>query len=242
MSEVASRSDLPNKQTGSHGQHPDRDPRHDVDGVGAQTRLGVADLSAAFERRVLPLRESLYRHAFRMSRNHDDAEDLLQETMLKAYRGFDSFRPGTNLDAWLHRIMINTCINGYHKKRRQPVHYSIEEFTDQSLAAAYAHCAPMALRSAEDLALDSLPDNDLKTAVQALPWQFRTVVYYADVEGRTCKEIAAIMKTPPGTVMSRLCRGRRQLRRLLVTSANRFREPRDNAGYGITPLSQSATG
>jgi RNA polymerase sigma-70 factor (ECF subfamily) len=179
------------------------------------------DLSTRFERDVVPLREALYRHAFRLSHNHTDAEDLVQETMMKAYGAFHSFRPDSNLKAWLFRILTNTYINGYRSRRRQPALYSTEQVTDQHLAEAYAHCAPTGTRSSEDEALDLLPDNDIKAAMQALPQQFRDVVYYADVQGYRYKEIAAIMKTPTGTVMSRLQRGRQRLRGLLGEGAAR---------------------
>src|SRR6185503_8613115 len=120
---------------------------------------------------------------------------LVQETVMRAYAHFDSFRSGTKLNAWLLRILTNTYINGYRQKRRQPV---------QCLTDAYARSAVSALRSAEDHALDLLPDNDIKAAMQALPAQFREVVYYADVEGFRYKEIAALTNAPRGTVMSRL--------------------------------------
>jgi RNA polymerase sigma-70 factor (ECF subfamily) len=173
------------------------------------------EVSARFEREVVPLRDLLYRRAFRMSHNHADAEDLVQETVKKAYTHFDSFRSGTNLNAWLLRILTNTYINGYRQKRRRPVQYSTEHLTDQYLTEANARSAASALRSAEDHALDLLPDNDIKAAMQALPSQFREVVYYADVEGLRYKEIAALTNTPQGTVMSRLHRGRQRLRTLL---------------------------
>jgi RNA polymerase sigma-70 factor (ECF subfamily) len=180
-----------------------------------QSRSVDAELSARFEREVVPLRDLLYRHAFRMSHNHADAEDLVQETVMRAYAHFDSFRSGTKLNAWLLRILTNTYINGYRQKRRQPVQCSTEHLTDQCLTEANARSAASALRSAEDHALDLLPDNDIKTAMQALPAQFREVVYYADVEGFRYKEIAALTNAPRGTVMSRLHRGRQQLRTLL---------------------------
>ena len=180
-----------------------------------QSRSVDAELSARFEREVVPLRDLLYRHAFRMSHNHADAEDLVQETVLRAYAHFDSFRSGTKLNAWLLRILTNTYINGYRQKRRQPVQCSTEHLTDQCLTEANARSAASALRSAEDHALDLLPDNDIKAAMQALPAQFREVVYYADVEGFRYKEIAALTNAPRGTVMSRLHRGRQQLRTLL---------------------------
>jgi len=172
-------------------------------------------LHTRFEHDVVPLRDLLYRNALRISQNHADAEDLVQETMMKAYILFDSFRSGTNVSAWLLRIPMNTYINGYRKKRRQPVHYSTEEITDQYLTEAHARLAASALQLAEDRALAMLPDSDVKAAMQALPGQFRDAVYYADVEGLRYNEIAALMKTPRGTVMSRLHRGRRQLRTLL---------------------------
>ncbi|MGB6511397.1 sigma-70 family RNA polymerase sigma factor [Mycobacterium sp.] len=180
-----------------------------------QRRPVETELSARFERDAVPLRGVLYRHAFRMSRNHADAEDLVQEAMMKAYAGFHAFRPDTNMQAWLLRILINSYISDYRKKRRQPLQYSTEELTQQRLVQTYTRSAQAGLRSAEDQALDSLPDNDIKSAMQALPQQFRDAVYYADVEGLRYQEIAAIMNTPTGTVASQLHRGRRQLRRLL---------------------------
>ena len=174
-----------------------------------------AELSARFEREVVPLCDLLYRNAFRMSKNHADAEDLVQETVMKAYAHFDSFRSDTNLKAWLVRILTNTYINGYRQKRRRPVQYSTEHLTDQYLTEANARSAASALRSAEDHTLDLLADNDIKAAMQALPAQFREVVYYADVAGLHYKEIAALTNAPHGTVLSRLHRGRQQLRTLL---------------------------
>ena len=180
-----------------------------------QSRSIDAELSARFEREVVPLCDLLYRHAFRLSHNHADAEDLVQETVMRAYAHFDSFRSGTKLNAWLLRILTNAYINGYRQKRRQPVQCSTEHLTDQCLTEANARSAASALRSAEDHALDLLPDNDIKAAMQALPAQFREVVYYADVEGFRYKEIAALTNAPRGTVMSRLHRGRQQLRTML---------------------------
>jgi RNA polymerase sigma-70 factor, ECF subfamily len=180
-----------------------------------QKRSVEAELSERFEREAVPLRELLYRSAFRMSRNHADAEDLVQETMLKAYVNFTSFRRDTNMRAWLFRILINNYITGYRKKRRQPVQYSTEEVAEQRLVDTYTRSEPARWRSAEDQALDMLPNNDIRSAMEALPQQFRDVVYYADVEGLRYQEIAAITNTPTGTVASQLHRGRRQLRRLL---------------------------
>src|ERR1700761_9480815 len=126
-----------------------------------QRRSVEAELRAQFEREAVPLRDALYRRAFRMSRSHVDAEDLVQETMMKAYAGFHSFRRDTNMHAWLSRILINSYISDYRRRRRQPVQYSTDDVTEQRLVDTYPRSAPTVLRSAEDQAIDALPDNDI---------------------------------------------------------------------------------
>ncbi|MDQ0825187.1 RNA polymerase sigma-70 factor (ECF subfamily) [Arthrobacter sp. B2I5] len=171
-----------------------------------------------FERDAMQYVDQLYSAAMRMARNPSDAEDLVQEAYTKAFSAFHQYKPGTNLKAWLYRILTNTYINLYRKRQREPLQSNSDSIEDWQLARAESHTSS-GLRSAEAEALDHLPDSDVKRALQDIPEEFRLAVYFADVEGFAYKEISDIMNTPIGTVMSRLHRGRRMLRDMLAEYA-----------------------
>ncbi|MBK0419656.1 sigma-70 family RNA polymerase sigma factor [Leucobacter sp. CSA1] len=171
-------------------------------------------LEQRFARDALPLLDQLYGAAMKMTRNPQDAQDLVQETFLKAYAAFASFAEGTNLKAWLYRIMTNTYINGYRKRQREPYLGVVEDLEDWQLGGAESTTA-MTSRSAEAEAIDRTPDTVVTEALNDLPEDFRMAVYLADVEGFSYQEIADIVEVPIGTVMSRLHRGRARLRKSL---------------------------
>jgi RNA polymerase sigma-70 factor (ECF subfamily) len=172
---------------------------------------------AQFTEQAMEFMPSLYAAALRMTRNPADAEDLVQETYLKAYRAWHTFQQGTNLKAWLYRILTNTFINSYRSKKRRPEQTELDEVEDLYLYRRLGGLeAAAAGRSAEDEVMDLFTDDDVKKAIEALPEQFRLAVLLADVEGFSYKEIAEILGIPIGTVMSRLHRGRKGLQKALV--------------------------
>jgi RNA polymerase sigma-70 factor (ECF subfamily) len=182
--------------------------------VGGVTSAVMSTEQLIFETEALSYMDQLYAAALRMTRNPADAEDLVQETYAKAFAAQDKFTMGTNLKAWLYRIQTNAFINTYRKKQREPKRSDAESVEDWQLAAAAEHTSS-GLASAEDAALDALGDDDIKKALLELSDDFRMAVYLSDVEGFAYKEIAEIMDTPVGTVMSRLHRGRKLLREKL---------------------------
>jgi RNA polymerase sigma-70 factor (ECF subfamily) len=196
-------------------------------GAGELVRVDRDKESAAarkkrFEDDALQYMNQLYAAALRYTRNPDDAQDLVQDTYAKAYTSFHQFEPGTNLKAWLYRVLTTTFINTYRKDQRRP-QTSDGEVTDWQIADAASHTSDQG-KSAEEIALEGLPDSDIKRALHEIPEEFRIAVYLADVEGFSYKEIAEIVGVPAGTVMSRLHRGRKQLRDKLTDYAR-------NLGY-----------
>ena len=177
-------------------------------------RLSVDD-KKRFQEEALPLLDSLYAGALRMTRNPADAEDLVQETMLRAYRSFNRFEPGTNLKAWLFRILTNAYINVYRKRQREPQKVSQDDVEEFDLYQELKDHDPQFSATPETIVLDSLVDSDIIEAIDALPEQFRLAVILSDIEGFTYAEMAEIMDVPLGTVMSRLHRGRKALQKRL---------------------------
>ncbi|WNI13800.1 sigma-70 family RNA polymerase sigma factor [Corynebacterium sp. Z-1] len=181
--------------------------------------MADTDVHKRFTEEAMPLLDQLYGGALRMTRNPQDAEDLVQETYLKAFNAFESFKPGTNLKAWLYRIMTNAYINTYRKRQRRPTETSTEDMTDHQLYTTSSHDST-GLESAEVAALKGMPNGRISEAFDELNEDYRMVVYMADVEDMAYKEIAEALDIPLGTVMSRLHRGRKQLRVLLKDVAN----------------------
>jgi RNA polymerase sigma-70 factor, ECF subfamily len=181
----------------------------------------VAD-QATFAEAATPYMSALYAAALRMTRNPSDAEDLVQETYLRAYRGFEGFREGTNLKAWLYRILTNTFINQYRAKKRRPDQVDLDDVEDFFIYRRLGGLeAAAAERTPETEVLESIPDAEVKEALESIPEQFRMAVILADIEGFSYKEIAEILEVPIGTVMSRIHRGRRQLQQRLWDYAER---------------------
>jgi RNA polymerase sigma-70 factor (ECF subfamily) len=177
----------------------------------------AADRTTRFERDALVFMDQLYSAALRYTKNPEDARDLVQDTYLKAFSSFHQFEEGTNLRAWLYRVLTTTFINTYRRGQRQP-QLANGELEDWQVADAQSHTSDQG-KSAEVEALENLPDSDIKRALQEIPEDFRIAVYLADVEGFSYKEIADIVGVPSGTVMSRLHRGRKLLREKLATYA-----------------------
>jgi RNA polymerase sigma-70 factor (ECF subfamily) len=170
-----------------------------------------AELAARFERNAMQYHAVLLRGARRLTHTEADAEDLLQDTLMNAYAGFRRFQPGTNMRAWLFRIMHNRWVSLHRTKQRRPDVFTVEDITDSDLAASSVHMSAVH-RSAEDEALDTLPDKVIRDALSDLPETFRLTLYYADMQGLTYAQTAALLGVPMGTVMSRVARSRERLR------------------------------
>jgi len=188
--------------------------------VTTETSESDPALAARFERDAIPLLDELHGAARRLTRNHADAEDLVQDTMLKSYSQFHSLREEPHLRAWLYRIMHNIWINNHRKTLRRPVEDLSSEITDRQQQAWQHPSDTAACRSAEVHVLETLPDRTIVEALETLPESFRITIYYADVHGYRYRDIAKIMNVPIGTVMSRLHNGRRRLRASLTASAH----------------------
>ncbi len=199
---------------------------------------------AEFAEQAMQYMDQLYSTAMRMTRNQADAEDLVQETYLKGYRGFGGFTQGTNLRAWLFRILTNTYINSYRKKQRRPVESDLADIQDMYLYKRLGGENADLAKSAEDALMEHLTEGEIRDAIEALPEQYRLAVLLADVEGFAYKEIAEILDIPIGTVMSRLHRGRKRLQEQLTEFGQRrgyVDVPVDDEARGGSTLSETPT-
>ncbi len=174
-----------------------------------------------FENADLPFRDQLYKTALRLTRSSEDAEDLLQETYLKAYRHYASFQPGTNLKAWLFKILKNTFINEYRRRKQLPAHVDFAEL-EETFESVVVNTNSLATRSPEEELMETSMDGEVRTSLKGLPHNYKVVVLLADIEGYAYKEIADILAIPVGTVMSRLYRGRRLLEKALLSYGVRY--------------------
>ena len=215
--------------TGSarYGRRLDSNPMNSQTSEADQARI------QAFEQQALPLMPQLYGAALRWTRNPSDAEDLVQESFAKAFVAWGQYQQGTNLKAWLYRIMTNTHINMYNKRAKDQAKGGLDDLEDWQIGSAESVTA-LSTRSAELEAIDNLPSESIRKALQEIPEEFRMVVYYAVVDGLPYAEIAEIMDTPIGTVMSRLHRGKKLLRKLLVDYAR-------EEGYDVSETNGGGT-
>ncbi len=185
--------------------------------MGSKAETGMWDFGSG----ELPYREQLFKSALRMTRSMEEAEDLIQETYLKAFKYYDRFAEGTNFKAWLFKIMKNTFINSYRKRKVQPPKVDFDEI-QEGLESTLVERTKEDFRDPEAEYIRAEMDHEVKTALFSLPHDYKMVVLLADLESFSYKEIAQILGVPVGTVMSRLYRGRRMLERALLSFGTRF--------------------
>lgn len=202
-------------------EQPNASPGAPDEGTLSKAALEASPkLGWDFEAAAIPFLDGLYNMAYRLTRNAEDAEDLIQETYFKAYKHYDKFEAGTNLKAWLFRIMKNTFINGYRKTQKSPPQSAFSEIED-SFESQVDSSATQRIKNPEQEFLDKVLDADVQAAIDALREDYRMVILLVDLEGFSYKEAASILEVPVGTVMSRLYRGRRMLERVLLEYAQK---------------------